>query len=151
MWVRRGDGVSEAKVWYNGKAYDSSEFDAAIGGNLDIPVRFGATLATVWFDGILELNATAGINLGFTGIYQVNDTYFAPPDCAPCTEYADRKFNPTLKLDLSGQINVTEQAAIQFNVNNITNSAQNALVTTSNLNNPWVLGRSYWIGSALRF
>jgi hypothetical protein len=152
-----GDGTAETRrIYYSGASYLPDQFNE-ITGNLDIPVRFGATLATVWFDGFLELNASAGINLGFMGVY---DTTNLKTDaqigksvgCTPaCYEYGDRKFGATLKLDVSGQINVTEQAAIQFRADNITNSDQNALVTSAYNDNPWVLGRSYWVGSALRF
>jgi hypothetical protein len=142
-----GDGTAEAGIWYNKRAYRVEEFDA-ITGNLDIPVRFGATLATVWFDGFLELNASAGINLGFQGVSVGTGTTPCGTFSGSCTNYVDRAFTPTLKLDVSGQINVTEQAAIQFSASNITNSAQNA-VTTDDA--PWVLGRSYYLGSSLRF
>ena len=98
-------------------------------------------MTTCW-----KLNATAGVNLAFEGVYEKG--LVNKPGCGFCTEYADRVFNPTLKLDLSGQINVTEQAAIQFSASNVTNSAQNQ---TTLATAPWLLGRTYWIGSALRF
>lgn len=152
-----GDGTAETGIWYNGKAYRPEAF-TEVTGNLDIPVRFGATLATRWFDDFLELNFSAGINLGFQGVYDKAEDVYAgdivdgqviPDSCANgCSTYEDRKFGASLKLDVNGQINVTEQAAIQFSVNNITNSTQQT-VTTESL--PWVLGRSYWLGSSLRF
>ncbi len=142
-----GDGSPEtSRIWYNGKSYRPEEFDA-ITGNLDIPVRFGATLATVWFNDILELNASAGINLGFQGVYNTGKPP-TPPVTPAAIEYVDKQFGATLKLDVSGRINVTEQAAIDFRVDNITNSDQNLMATDDN---PWVLGRTYWIGSGLRF
>ena len=139
-----GNGSGETRILYNTNEYDINEF-SALTGNLDIPVRFGATLATVWFDNLLELNATAGVNLGFEGV-----AFTTSVTCGAllCSKYDDRMFSPTLKLDLSGQINVTEQAAIQFNVNNVTNSTQNTIVQNAA---PWVLDRSYYIGSSLRF
>jgi hypothetical protein len=146
---QNGDGTEEVLIWYNGAPYTAAEF-SGITGNLDIPVRFGATVSTLWFDGALELNASAGINLGFQGVAYgaggVIPVQFI--DGKIYSVYGDKMFNATLKLDVSGQINITEQAAIQFAASNITNSAQNAVTTDSG---PWVLGRSFWLGSALRF
>lgn len=144
-----GDGTLETRIYYNGKSYRPEEL-RAITGNLDIPVRFGATLATVWFDDLLRLNFSAGINLGYEGIYDTGTNRSISVNGVRMSHdvYADRKYGATLKLDVSGQINVTEEAAIQFSANNITNSAQNTITTEDA---PWVLGRSYWLGSALRF
>jgi hypothetical protein len=145
-----GDGTLDTWIYYNKHRYSAQEFTAAVNGNLDIPVRFGAALNTSWFDGVLELNANASVSLGFAGVYESNPSYNPPGSgCSPaCKLYEDRLFTPTLKLDLGGQINVTEQAAIVFNANNVTNSAQNAIALPEA---PWVLGRSFWLGSALRF
>jgi hypothetical protein len=49
---------------------------------------------------------------------------------------------------VSGQINVTEQAAIQFHVDNVTDSKQN---TVGTIGAPYTLGRSMWLGSSLKF
>lgn len=149
---RDGDGRPDPMIIYKGKAYRPEEF-VAVTGNLDIPVRFGGTLSTVWFNNLLELNLNAGVNLGFTGVYdtKIISGFFTNPICPRgvlCNEYRDRQFKASLKLDVNGQINVTEEAAIQFSINNITNSTQQTFTLAED---PWVLGRSYWIGSALRF
>lgn len=133
-------------IWYNDASYSRAGFQA-VTGNLDIPVRIGSTLSTVWFNNTLVLNLSAGVNLGYEGVYDTTkqhvDEYGIDHDV-----YDDRKFGATLLLDASGQINVTEQAAIEFHVNNITNSKGNAVASDDF---PWVIGRSYYIGSALRF
>ncbi|MFA5900322.1 MAG: hypothetical protein WC829_14565 [Hyphomicrobium sp.] len=154
---RNSDGYSESGIWYKGAAYLPEQFNV-VTGNMDIPVRFGATLATRWFNDVLELNVNAGVNLGFMGAHDTDDIVYdgdivdgqeVPITCYNgCSVYEDRKFGASLKLDVNGQINVTEQAAIQFSINNITNSTQQTVTTESA---PWLLGRSYWLGSALRF
>jgi hypothetical protein len=146
---QNGDGTVETvRIWYKGASYLPEQFNG-VTGNLDIPIRFGATLATLWFDGALELNASAGINLGFEGVAPTGASNSVPPGQSVTHQYwGDKTFTPTLLLDVSGQINVTEQAAIQFNVSNLTNSTQNLVATAEA---PWVLGRSYWVGSSLRF
>lgn len=146
-----GDGLddSQYRIWYNGKSYRPEEF-SVVTGNLDIPVRIGATLSTVWLDGMLELNANAGINLGYQGVQNTQHlvSHQTPEGTqALHYEYADKSFGSTLKLDVSGRINVTEQAAIDFHINNITNSAGNAV---SYYDYPWVLGRTIWVGSTVK-
>lgn len=145
-----GDGTGETRrIWYNGQSYFPEQF-TEVTGNLDIPVRFGATLATIWFDGFLEVNAIAGVNLGYMGVYDtgVDSNHVVNGAQVSHDEYSDRKFGATLKLDVTAQLNITEQAAIQLKAFNLTNSDQNAI---ANDNNPWVVGRSLWVGSALRF
>lgn len=144
-----GDGILDNPIWYNRASYRPSNFKA-VTGNLDIPVRFGATLSTLWFDDLLELNVSAGVNLGYNGV-AFTGTSRQPDSSGKLVAhdvYEDKAFNPTLKLDLSGRVNVTEQAAIEFNFENLTNSKQNAVTTAAA---PWVIGRSFWVGSALRF
>jgi hypothetical protein len=147
-----GDGINETLIAYNRVAYRAEQF-SALTGNLDIPVRIGSTLSTVWFDGLVEVNVNAGINLGYEGVAPAGlvgaTGSTGVPGCTPsCALYIDKQFGATLKLDVSGQINVTEQAAIQFHVDNITNSRQNVVGTDAA---PWTLGRSMWLGSSLRF
>lgn len=146
-----GDGSEEQRYLnYKGKTYLSEQF-TALTGNMDIPVRFGATVATLWFDSALELNASAGVNLGYEGIGFVRNASVRNTITNTNTLqglYDDRKFTPTLKLDLSGKIHVTDQAYVEFFADNITNSRQNIIAT---YDNPWVLGRTFWIGSGLNF
>jgi hypothetical protein len=139
------DEGDENPIWYNETPYTRADF-TAVTGNLDIPVRFGATLATVWLDNLLQLNLSAGVNLGYNGVYDTEQNITVGG--ITYDKYDDKKFGATLQLDASGQINVTEQAMIEFHVNNITNSTGNAVATYAN---PYVLGRNYYIGSALRF
>ena len=107
----------------------------------------------MWFDDLLELNFNAGVNIGFQGVYDSTNNRDVlspkPAGCGTgCVEYRDRMFEASLKLDVSGQINVTKEAAIQFSANNITNSTQQQVTIADT---PWVLGRSYWLGLSLRF
>ena len=66
----------------------------------------------------------------------------------PHDVWDDRTFEANLMLDLAGEIAITEQAAIEFQVNNLLNNAGNSVTTNTN---PWVRGRSYWVGSAVKF
>jgi hypothetical protein len=143
--------VDTSLIWYNGRSYRPEQFDA-VTGNFDIPLRFGATVATLWFNGFLELGASAGVNLAYDGARYLNRS---EPHTNPATGlsashqvWADARLHTTLKLDLSAKINVTENAYIEAFADNITNSDQNI---NAAVDNPWVLGRTFWVGSGLRF
>ena len=146
------------RIWYKGKSYLPEEF-SVVTGNFDIPVRFGATVATLWFDGLLELGASAGVNLAYQGARGGTPSTCslltcpgadpsAPPPAGTHFNYVDARLHTTLKLDLSAKINVTENAYIEAFADNITNSDQNLIASATN---PWVLGRTFWIGSGLKF
>lgn len=139
---------SENLILYKGQSYSPISF-MDVTGNLDIPIRIGATLSTIWFDDVLLLGLSAGYNLGYDGVYDTgrNET-FPNPGGRPHDVWEDRTFGSALMLDAFGQINVTENAAIEFEVNNIANTAGNSVTTYAN---PWVRGRSYWVGSTVRF
>lgn len=139
------DDDSEDRILYHGQSYTRGGFNA-VTGNLDIPVRVGATLATTWFNDRLFLALSVGYNFGYDGVYDTGVT--EDFEGRPHEVWDDRTFKSALMLDLAGEVAVTEHAAIEFQVNNILNTAGNA---TANNNNPWVRGRSYWMGSILRF
>ena len=132
-------------ILYKDQSYTPLTF-TDVTGNLDIPVRFGATLSTSWFDNLLLLNFSAGFNLGYDGVYDTGRSQLYEGVLHDVWE--DKIFDPTLLLDASGQINVTENAAIEFEINNITNSAGNSITSYKN---PWLVGRSYWVGSTVKF
>jgi hypothetical protein len=145
-----GNGIPDNPILYNGHSYTRAGFDF-VTGNLDIPIRVGATLSTVWFNNVLELNFSAGYNFGYEGVYDTDDIELFEDENGVVRNHdvwSDKKFKTTLKLDVSGQINVSENAAINFDIYNITNSTGNSVAT---YNNPWVIGRSYWVGSTVRF
>jgi hypothetical protein len=134
-------------IKYKGKSYTEKTF-TAVTGNLDIPVRFGGTLTTSWFNDRLFLNLSAGYNLGYDGVYDTGEEVPFGEEGKLHHVYEDTTFKPVLMLDLDGQIAVTEQAAIEFHVNNVLNSPGNAIATNQN---PWLVGRSYWVGSTVKF
>lgn len=136
-------------ILYNGQSYSKQGF-REVTGNLDIPVRVGATFSTSWLNDRIFLSASAGYNFAYDGVYDTDrEVDFKGPDFdGPHVIYEDKTFKPTLMLDLDGQIAITEQAAIEFHVSNILNSSGNAVATERN---PWLRGRSYWVGSIVKF
>jgi hypothetical protein len=132
-------------ILYNGQSYTPLTF-TEVTGNLDIPIRIGATFTTSWWDDWLQVSLSAGYNLGYEGVYDTGRSEVFEGIAHDVWE--DRTFDPALMLDLYGTLNVSQHAAIEFQVNNLTNTAGN-LITTDN--NPWLRGRSYWVGSVVRF
>lgn len=141
------DGVLglDNPILYKGGSYTRASFEA-VTGNLDIPIRIGATLSTNWFRDFLQLDVSVGYNLGYEGVYDtgINEIF----EGRPHDLWDDRTFDPSLMIDIAGLINVTENAGIEFQVNNVLNNTGNSTATN---NNPWLLGRSYWVGSIVRF
>lgn len=139
-----GDG-SEEYILYNGLRFTQENF-VAITGNLDIPIRIGALLTTNWFNDTVGFDINVGFNFGYEGVYDTGVDEII--DGLTYNVFADRTFKDTLILDLSGHVKITEHAAIEFQVNNLTDSIGNSV---ANNQNPWVRGRSYWVGSTVRF
>lgn len=132
-------------IYYKGQSYSKPSF-TAVTGNLDIPIRIGATLSTNWLNDRLWIDFSAGYNLGYEGVYDTGEE--VEIDGREHFVYEDIRFKPVLMLDLSAQLVLTEQAAVSFKVNNLLDTTGNKIATN---NNPWVLGRSYWVGSTVRF
>jgi hypothetical protein len=139
------DDESDIYILYKGKSYTPESF-TAVTGNLDIPVRIGGTLSTSWFADRLWVDLSAGYNLGYQGVYDTGDE--EEFNGRPHAIYDDKQFKPVLMLDLAASLAVTEQASINLHVNNLLNSPGNRIATNDN---PWLLGRSFWLESALRF
>ncbi|MBI1651373.1 hypothetical protein [Hyphomicrobium sulfonivorans] len=139
------DDESDVFILYKGQSYTPLSF-VDVTGNLDIPVRIGGTLSTNWFNNMLVVDLSAGYNLGYQGVYDTGTNVMFNDRVHDV--YDDRKFKAVLKVDLAAYVAVTEQAYIKAHVNNIFNTPGNAIATYEN---PWMIGRSFWLESGLRF
>lgn len=139
------DDESDVFILYKGQSYTPLSF-VEVTGNMDIPVRIGGTLSTSWLNNMLLVDLSAGYNLGYQGVYDtgVNEMFNGRQHDV----YDDKKFKAVLKVDLAAYVNVTEHAYISAHVNNIFNTPGNAIATYEN---PWLIGRSFWLESGLRF
>jgi len=136
----------ENLIYYKGQRYTALTFDQ-VTGNLDIPVRVGATLTTSWFNDALFVDFNAGYNFSYKGVYNTDEDYIHPDDGLRYNIYDDRDFSPTLMVDMHVQYNVNEMVAIEAQVDNLLDTAGNSVATATN---PWVRGRSFWLGTKLR-
>lgn len=140
------DLSDEVHIEYKGQYYTASTFKM-ITGNLDIPVRVGATLSTSWFDDALLVDFNAGYNFAYEGVYDTDEEVTGPIAGIDYHHYDDRTFSPTLMLDMHAQYNVNEMVAIELEMDNLLDTAGNSVATATN---PWVRGRSFWLGTKLR-
>jgi len=139
-----GDG-SEEYILYHEQRYTRENF-VAVTGNLDIPIRIGALLTTNWFNNRVGFDINVGFDFGYDGVYDTDVNQII--EGLTYNVFDDRTFKDTLVVDLTGHVMLTENAAIEIQVNNLTDSIGNKIASNAN---PWVRGRSYWVGSSLRF
>lgn len=138
------DENDDTNILYKEQPYTLQTF-GQVTGNLDIPVRIGATLTTSWFNDALFVDFNAGYNFGTEGVYDTDvDRTIAG---ITYNVWDDRTFSPTFNLDMHAQYNVSDMVAIELEVDNLLDTAGNSIATTTN---PWVRGRSFWLGTKLR-
>jgi hypothetical protein len=140
------DLSDEVHIEYKGKFYTADTFKM-ITGNLDIPIRVGATLSTSWFNDALFIDVNAGYNFGFEGVYDTEEEVPGPNPAIEYHRYDDRTFDATLMVDLHAQYNITDMAAVELEVNNLLDTDGNSVATNTN---PWIRGRSFWLGTKIR-
>lgn len=153
-------------AWYDGKSYSPAEFDE-VRGNLDIPIRATVDLKTSWLDQRLTAGISANVNLGYNGVRG------SGTDCTPSTSssscrlqagstgigkahtmYNDYSYRPTVTFDLKAAYRVAESKSrdtafdVELTVFNLFNDTGNKIAQDDN---PWVVGRTVWLGAKATF
>ncbi|PTQ75725.1 TonB-dependent receptor plug domain-containing protein [Celeribacter persicus] len=139
-------------IAYNDESYSSAEFNE-ITGNLDIPVRATVELRSAWQNERLKLGLGADITAGYDGVRNtdttktlVNDTYGSQSH----EVYEDYKFDAVVAAYLTATLRLAElnTGAVDLNlkVSNLFNDIGN---TTATDDNPWIEGRSFYIGTSV--
>lgn len=143
------DSFEDEYVYYKGQSYTLAGF-SAVTGNLDIPVRIQAGVSSNWFDNTLTLDVNANYNLGYTGVKDTDDTISV--DGKSHSIYEDFDFDPVLTVSMAASYQVwkKDEAGLSFNVrvDNVFNETGNA---TSSTANPWLIGRTLWVGAKATF
>ncbi len=136
-------------VWYKNQSYTLGGFNV-VTGNLDIPLRSQVGISTKWLDNRLTVDLNGNYNFGYTGVKNTDDTIVV--NGITHEIYEDFEFDPTLTVDLAGSYKVYEEddrgMSVNFKVNNLFNNIGNA---TASVNNPWIIGRTIWIGARAEF
>lgn len=153
-------GEPEEFIWYKDQSYTRSEFDV-VTGQFDIPLRAAVELNGSWKDGRYKAGLSAGVTFGYTGA-RCQTT--SANDCAEATRtnpdqgaqphllYEEYKYKPVVTLNLSAQARIAEVAGnpmmLDLKIANLLNERGNQRASTSN---PWIPGRSVWLGSSLEW
>lgn len=136
-------------IWYNNISYTNEGFNE-LTGNYDIPVRAAVEVQTSWDGGRYGLGLGADINFGYDGVRDTDadETHVNPIyGSRSHSVYEDYRFKAYARLNLSAQARVYSGAGrevyLKLKVANLLNNSQGNSTDV----NPWVQGRSYWIGT----
>ncbi|SHM10067.1 Outer membrane receptor proteins, mostly Fe transport [Roseibium suaedae] len=140
---------ADDELYYNGTIYTQGSF-RAVTGNMDIPLRAQLSLGSSWMEGRLLLGATANYNFSYEGVTQDGSITI---DSQSYDFYRDKTFSPTLTVDLNASFEVARfendrAITLTADVGNVFNSLGNA---SAGDDNPFVKGRSFWLGMKATF
>lgn len=143
------DSLDEDYIWYKGQSYTKSGF-SVVTGNMDIPLRLQASLSSTWLDESLTVDVAANYNFAYTAARYTDENVTV--DGKSHEIYADHDFSGLLTFDLAASYKVYEKdnagLSLNLRVENLFNDTGNALSSTSN---PWMIGRTVWVGAKATF
>lgn len=159
------DDPTDTRIWYNNQSYSMGEFGMAQ-GNMDIPIRTSVDLVTTFFDERLTVGLSGNLNLAYDGVRGTDTT------CTPSTSvnatcrlpagseglgvshdiFEDFHFRPVATFDLNTTYRAvnSEYGALDFEmkIQNVFNETGNRVSTAAQ---PWIAGRSIWLGAKATF
>jgi hypothetical protein len=159
------DDPTDTRIWYNKQSYSMGEFGMAQ-GNMDIPIRTSLDLVTTFFDERLTVGLSGNLNLAYDGVRGTDTT------CTPSTSvnatcrlpagseglgvshdiFEDFHFRPVATFDLNTTYRAvnSEYGALDFEmkIQNMFNESGNRVSTATQ---PWIAGRSIWLGAKATF
>ncbi|MCX8997916.1 TonB-dependent receptor plug domain-containing protein [Rhizobiaceae bacterium BDR2-2] len=143
------DSLDEDYVWYKNRSHTLAGF-SVVTGNMDIPLRMQAGLSSTWLDNALQVDLSANYNLGYTGVKYTDQNITVDGRFHQIWE--DFDFDPTLTVDLAASYAVYQKEdtnlTLNVRVNNLFNETGNATATVTN---PWLIGRTVWVGAKATF
>ena len=139
----------ENRISYKGMSYTQAGFNA-VTGNMDIPLRAQVGLSGSFFDERLTLGLSANYNFAYDGVADSGDN--EDIDGIQHDIWEDKAFDAVLTVDLSGSYRVASidehGLTLNFKVVNLFNELGNA---TAEGGQPWVIGRTLWVGASAEF
>lgn len=139
----------EDRIYYKGTSYSLGGF-SVVTGNMDIPLRLQAALSSTWLDGSFDLGFAANYNFPYKGAGDTGDTIVI--DGISHDVWEDMDFDPTLTVDLHTSyklIDIDDRTVrASLDVSNLFNTKGNKTASNSN---PFVQGRSFWLGLKATF
>lgn len=144
-----GDGIDDF-IWYDGASYTLTEF-GQVTGNLDIPVRSTVELRTKWANGRYSLGLGADVVFGYDGVIDSDQTaFFAHPVYGRQRHdiFVDKRFKAHATAFLSASARIAEirgkTVDLNLKVSNLFNETGNRTASDAN---PWIAGRSFYLGT----
>ncbi|QEE46596.1 hypothetical protein FVA81_19155 [Rhizobium sp. WL3] len=139
----------ENRISYNGQSYTKAGFNA-VTGNMDIPLRAQFGLTGSFFDERLTLGLSANYNFAYEGVADSGDN--EDIDGIQHDIWEDKAFDAVLTVDLAGSYKVASidehGLTLNFKVVNLFNELGNGTAENSQ---PWVIGRTLWLGASAEF
>jgi len=132
------------RILYNGQSYSYGGF-AVITGNMDIPMRAQLAMTSRWYEGRFDLGFAANYNFPFTGVEDTGRTEMF--NGVRHDVWQDKDFDGTLTVDMHSSLKLVQDGdrsvRLNLTVSNLFNETGNA---TADNSNPFIRGRSAWIG-----
>lgn len=143
------DDLEQDRVWYNNSSYPQAGFNV-VTGNLDIPLRLQAGISTSWFDDKLFVDVSGNYNFAYRGVR--NTEVGRNVDGVQHVIWEDFDFDSTLTVDLAATYLVYRKneanLSLSVKVLNLLDEAGNGQASHTN---PWVIGRTVWVGAKAAF
>lgn len=141
--------LDDEYVWYKNRSYTKEGFNV-VTGNMDIPVRLQAGLASTWLEERLNVNLSANYNFAYTGVKSTKKNITV--NGITHEIYEDFDFDGLVTFDLAANYTVYKKDDRSFSVNikveNLFNDIGNA---TADDDHPWIIGRTVWVGAKATF
>uniref|UniRef100_UPI003BA8D8AA hypothetical protein n=1 Tax=Stappia sp. TaxID=1870903 RepID=UPI003BA8D8AA len=132
------------RILYNGQSYSYGGF-AVITGNMDIPMRAQLAMTSRWYEGRFDLGFAANYNFPFTGVEDTGRTEMF--NGVRHEVWQDKDFDGTLTVDMHSSLELVQDGdrsvRLNLTVSNLFNETGNA---TADNSNPFIRGRSAWLG-----
>lgn len=137
------------RILYNGRSYSVAGF-SVVTGNMDIPMRAQLAMMTSWYEGRFNLGFAANYNFPFTGVEDTGRTQVF--EGVRHDVWEDKDFDGTLTVDLHSNLVLLRDGhrsvSLTLVANNLFNEIGNA---SANNSNPFIKGRSFWLGLSTTF
>ncbi|TNE67450.1 MAG: TonB-dependent receptor [Rhodobacteraceae bacterium] len=143
---------STSFYYYNGQSYTYGEFER-MRNNLDIPLRTTLELRSSWHDERLKLGLGANVVFGYNGVrYTGEDDDFVNDSYGEVEHYIyeDYSYKTTATAFLTAKLRLAEVQGktvdLNMKLSNLFNDTGNEVASDDN---PWLEGRSLYLGTSL--
>ncbi|RAP40768.1 hypothetical protein BYZ73_13430 [Rhodovulum viride] len=145
-----GDIGDDEFIWYDGRSYTRNEFDQRT-GRRDIPVRATVELGSNWKNGRFGLGVGADVSFAYTGVRNTDEreTHSHPTYGARTHDvYEDYEFDTAVSAFLTARVRLAQLRGGDLDLNvKVANLFDDTGGGTATDSNPWIPGRSFYVGT----